>query len=249
MINSTSSISVHGVSKHYGGVRALSEVSVDLGGGAITAMIGPNGAGKTTLFDVMTGFTKPDSGRVEVRGVDVTNKRPESIARLGVVRTFQGTRLARRLSVLDNLFLAAGGRSSNGLERCGLATPLITHNRASEILAEVGLGIRVDQRAGALSFGEQKLLSLALCLVGGHDVLLLDEPFAGVDAGVVAAMSGLLQRWRDLGKSILVIEHNISAVVEISDRILVLNGGRMFKDVKPCDLGKDDDILHGFLKG
>jgi len=248
-MESDSTLSVRSICKKYGGVVALSDVSFELQRAAITAIIGANGAGKTTLFDVITGFTKPDSGHVFVRHADATGASPECIARLGVRRTFQGVRLARRLSVLDNILLAAGGTSINRFERCGLKTPNCAVRRASEILAIVGLRIALDEVAGKLSFGEQKLLSLALCELGEPTTLLLDEPFAGVDAAVVSAICVLLRRWTELGKSILVIEHNIGAVVSISDRVIVLERGRILKNVKPADVGKDDQILRGFLRG
>jgi ABC-type branched-subunit amino acid transport system ATPase component len=241
-------LSVEGVSKRYGGVSALSEVSFEIVAGTITATIGPNGAGKTTLFDVITGYTQADTGCVLVRGVDTKGRSPESIARLGVVRTFQATRLARRLSILDNLLLAAGGRSESKLERCGLATPSIDRDQAQETLIEVGLRAELDQKAGALSFGEQKLLCLAMCLVGRFDILLLDEPFAGVDGAVVESITALMQRWRVAGKSMLVVEHNIGAIVGISDRVIVLSGGRIFKIAKPSELQNADDVLGEFLR-
>ncbi len=241
-------VSVQGISKRYGGVSALSEVSFEIDAGTITATIGPNGAGKTTLFDVITGYTRADAGRVLVRGVDTKGKSAESIARLGVVRTFQATRLARRLSILDNLLLAAGGRSESKLERWGLATPHMDRDHAQKTLIEVGLRTELDQKAGALSYGEQKLLSLAMCLVGGFDVLLLDEPFAGVDGAIVELITALMQRWRDMGKSMLVVEHNIGAIVGISNRIIVLSAGRIFKISRPSELKNADDVLGEFLR-
>jgi ABC-type branched-subunit amino acid transport system ATPase component len=247
-MNIVPALSVQNVSKRYGGVTALSEVSIDLGAGAITAVIGPNGAGKTTLFDVITGYSTPDAGRVFVRGADVTGRSPQSIARLGIARTFQTTRLARRLSVLDNLLLAAGGRSDSGLERCGLVTPSIERDRASEILTEVGLNAELDLAAGALSFGEQKLLSLAMCLVGRFDILLLDEPFSGVGGAAVESIAALLQRWKAEGKSILIVEHNITAVAGISDSVVILSEGRVFKIVQPSELKSADDVLGEFTR-
>jgi branched-chain amino acid transport system ATP-binding protein len=241
-------LSVQRVSKRYGGVAALLNVSFDLDEGAIISVIGSNGAGKTTLFDVISGYTRADSGRVLVRGASITGARPDSIARLGVTRSFQTTRLARRLSVMDNLLLAAGGRSERMLERLGLVTPLMERSNAQAILAEVGLDVEMSQTAGALSFGHQRLLGLALCAVGDFDILLLDEPFAGINGSIVESIIALLLRWKAVGKGILIVEHNINAVVGMSDRVVVLSGGRILKIAAPRELLKADDVLNEFVR-
>jgi branched-chain amino acid transport system ATP-binding protein len=247
-MNSNPLLSVQGVSKRYGGVAALSEISFDLDEGAIISIIGSNGAGKTTLFDVISGYTQADTGRVLLRGTSTTGASPDFIARLGVGRSFQTTRLARRLSVMDNLLLAAGSRSERALERFGLATPRIERSRAKAILADTGLSVEVDRPAGTLSFGEQRLLGLAICSVGNFDILLLDEPFAGIDATIVESIVALLRRWRATGKAVLIVEHNISAVVGISDRVVVLGGGRILKIAEPAELLNADDVLNEFVR-
>jgi ABC-type branched-subunit amino acid transport system ATPase component len=241
-------LSVRSVSKHYEGVVALSEVSFDLEAGSIIAIIGPNGAGKTTLFDVISGYARPDGGSVFVKGVDIAGASPDSVARLGVARTFQTIRLARRLSVWDNLLLAAGSRSDRVMERFGLATPSIARDRAERVLAELGLAGDVGRIAGALSFGEQRLLGLAICLVGDFDVLLLDEPFAGIQATLVDSIAAFLRRWRDLGKGILIVEHNISAAVGISDRMMVLSAGRVFRIGEANEILRADDVLTELIR-
>jgi ABC-type branched-subunit amino acid transport system ATPase component len=241
-------LSVRSVSKHYEGVVALSEVSFDLEAGSIIAIVGPNGAGKTTLFDVISGYARPDAGNVFVRGMDVTGASPVAIARRGVARTFQTTRLARRLSIRDNLLLAAGGRSNRLVERLGLATPSIELEPTDVVLAELGLAGDTSRIAGGLSFGEQRLLGLAICLVADFDVLLLDEPFAGIQTTLVNSIAAFLRRWQALGKGILIVEHNISAVARISNRMMVLSAGRVFKTGETNEIFRADDVLTELIR-
>jgi len=248
MMNARRLLTIDNLSKKFDGVTALSSVSLQLAAGTITAVIGPNGAGKTTLLDAITGYTMPESGRVFVGETDVTGKRPEFIANMGVSRTFQAVRLARKLSVMDNLLLAAGGRSNEKLKQFGFVAPPLDDGKAKEVLKEVQLDAKPEDIVGTLSFGAQKLLSLALASVTQFKILLLDEPFAGISGSVVEVMTKLVQRWKNEGKGLLIVEHNIGAVVGISDLVVVLSEGRVFRTVRPAELKRADDILGEFIR-
>jgi ABC-type branched-subunit amino acid transport system ATPase component len=221
---------VEGISKQYDGVQALEDVSFSISAGEIVAIVGPNGAGKTTLFDVVSGTTAPDAGRVLVKGQVVNGRSPGFIAQLGLMRSFQGVRLARRLTVRDNLLLAVGGRSSNPLVRLGIQSPSLNDSRLIEVLSNIGLDVHPNKKVGELSFGDQKLLAMAVCVLAEKEIILLDEPFAGVDRAVVSTICAILRRWRADGRGILIIEHDIRTAIDLSDRIITLSGGKNVGD-------------------
>jgi branched-chain amino acid transport system ATP-binding protein len=224
-------LQIEDVSRSYGGVRAVIDVSATVSRGEIVGLVGPNGAGKTTLFDVVCGFLAADSGSVTVEGQQATGLPPHRIARLGVARLFQEVRLARALSVSENVLVALDSRlrrtSADGRSVSLLCTHRTVGASVRAVLASVGLQERVDDIAGTLSYGQQKLLALAMCLGADPNVLLLDEPFAGIAPSLIERTITILTSLRDRGAAILVIDHNVEALRRCADRLVAMSAGRI----------------------
>lgn len=221
------------VTKSFGGVRAADSVSLTFEGGAVTALIGPNGAGKTTAFNLISGFIRPDRGEIRYRGESLAGLPPWRIAALGVGRVFQDARLFGRMSVLDNVLVSF--RHRKGEE--GLLSALVPWKvaaretsrlrRAEEILEATSLGGRAGELAETLSFGQQKLLAVARLLAAEADVLLIDEPTAGVSPQRVDDLLDLLRRLASEGRAVAIIEHNMNAVARVADRVYFMSQGRI----------------------
>lgn len=241
-----------GLHKLYGGVHALAGVDIEFPDSGIVAIIGPNGAGKTTLLNVLTGFVPPDSGRCCLGDLEMTHLVPHRIVQIGIARTFQELRLVRRLSALENVQL---GRPHQRGERLwallsfrGLAEEE-SRNRAeaNRLLRYVGLESTAHQPAGTLSWGQQKLLSLACCLATECDILLLDEPVSGVHPELVLQILELLRRLRADGKLVVFIEHNILAVRQVADAVIVMDEGQIIAQGPPDDVLERPEILEAYL--
>jgi branched-chain amino acid transport system permease protein len=220
-----------GLSKSFGGIRAVQNLDLVLPEGKITALVGPNGAGKTTVFNLITGRIRPDHGTVALRGRDITGKPPHRVAKLGMVRSFQDVRTYRRLSLLDNVRLSVPGQAGEHLPALFFrpwATrrdERATTERALECLEFVGLEQRAYQLAGSLAFGDQKLLAIARLLATGADILLLDEPASGVDRSNLGPVLVAVERLRDGGKTICLVEHNLDVVERLADHVLFMEQG------------------------
>ena len=247
-----STLRVQNLSKSFGGLDALVQVSFEFSSSGIIAIIGPNGAGKTTLLNTLTGFLAADAGHCWLNRQEITRLPPHRIAQLGVARTFQDLRLIRQISVLDNVLLACphqrGERLLNALLRFGVAQQE-RHNRrkARELLQFVGLAEMAGQLAGELSYGQQKLLSLACCLGTEAPVLLLDEPVAGVNPALVVQILQLLRQLREQGKLIVFIEHDINAVRKIADCVVVMDAGKIIAQGSPADILCRPEIMEAYL--
>ena len=218
----------------------------------IAAIIGPNGAGKTTLFNVLTGFLRPDAGRCYWGNRDITRVAPHKIARLGIARTFQDLRLIQQVSVLENVMLARpqqrGEKLLPALLRFGVAAEE-RWNRAEamRLLESVGLATAASELAGELSYGQQKLLTIACCLATEARVLLLDEPVAGVHPEMAARILELLRRLRDDGKLIVFIEHDIAAVRQVADVVTVMDEGKIIAQGPPSEVLERPEIMEAYV--
>jgi len=246
-------VEVRDLSVRFGGVAALGGVSFRVEPRTVTSVIGPNGAGKTTAFNVITGFQRPTSGEVSHEGVRITGWRPHAIARRGLVRTFQKTSVFPGLSVIDNVLTGLHLRG-----RVGVGAALFRRGRvraeerglrehAREILEFVRLHARRDELASALSYGDQRLLELAVALAARPSLLLLDEPASGMTAPEKAAVAALIGRIRDGGVTVLLVEHDMRLVMGISDRILVLNYGRLIADGSAAEVRRDPEVVRAYL--
>jgi branched-chain amino acid transport system permease protein len=234
-----------GLGKHFGGIRAAEELSLTLPRGRVTALVGPNGAGKTTVFNLLTGFLPPETGTVALEGRDVTRLAPWRVVRAGLARSFQDVRLFERMTVLDNVLVAIPDQPGERLGPLLFAPGRVARverdnrQRALRYLAFVGLAHRAFDVAGALSFGEQKLVALARLLATEADVLLLDEPASGVDPQWVARILGLIRQCAEAGRTVCLVEHNLEAVTAVADHAYFMEAGRIIAEGAPETLMAD----------
>jgi branched-chain amino acid transport system ATP-binding protein len=229
---------VEGVSKAFGGLRAVQGVNFRLAEGELLALIGPNGAGKTTLFHILSGFLAPDAGSIQYDGRPLAGLRPHDICQRGMVRTFQITRPFQRLSVLENVLVGA-------LER-------VAHRRqavaiAEEVLALTGLADKADQMGHSLTLSDRKRLELARALATGPRVLLLDEVMSGLNPTETTRLIGLIRTIHGRGITILLIEHIMRAVMALAQRILVLNYGELIAEGAPEAVVRNSKVIEAYL--
>jgi branched-chain amino acid transport system ATP-binding protein len=238
--------------KIFNGTRALAGVTLQFPTEGIAAIIGPNGAGKTTLINLLTGFTRPDAGRCFLGEREITRMTPHRIARLGLSRTFQDLRLIQQITVADNVILARpnqlGERLFYALFRFGVVAEEDRNRKeALRLLKFVRLEEKANELAGELSYGEQKLLTLACCLATEARILLLDEPVSGVQQTTAAYILELLLRLRQERKCIVFIEHDISAVRRVADVVIVMAEGRIIAQGPPADVLERPEIMEAYL--
>jgi branched-chain amino acid transport system permease protein len=226
-------LSVSALSKSFGGILAAQGFDMELRRGKITALVGPNGAGKTTVFNLLTGAIVPDSGRILLRGEDITGMRPDAVAHRGMVRSFQDVRIFARMTALENVMLGIQQQPGESMLPLFLQVPRVqsverrARERAREWLSFVGMDDFADLPAGALAFGQQKLVALARVLATDAEVLLLDEPSSGVDHQWVDAILGLVERVRDQGRTVCIVEHNLHVVERLADHTYFMELGRV----------------------
>ena len=232
-------LEVADVTVRFGALVALDAVGFTIGRGELAALIGPNGAGKSTLFDVINGVRRPYAGVVRVDGVDVTGRGPTRVARLGVSRTFQNVRLAGTLSVFDNVRLGLHGRTWAGRADA--------KRRVGDVLDYVGL-VGVGNRLPAeISYGERKRVEVARAIVNRPELLLLDEPFAGLNGTESARMVDLVRRVHADGSTVLLVEHDMSVVMSLAERVVVLNFGRKLADGPRAAVRADPAVIEAYL--
>ncbi|MCX6344590.1 MAG: ABC transporter ATP-binding protein [Armatimonadetes bacterium] len=247
-------LDVEQVSKDFGGVKALSEATCSIREGEIVCLIGPNGSGKTTLFNIITGFLKPDCGKIVFRGSDLLTLPPHHISKIGISRTFQNLRLIRRLSVLDNVLLAfdqqIGEHLSNLFMRTQASLQMEQRNRdeAFSLLEQVELAEKAHNAAEDLSYGQQKLLSIACCLATRADLLLFDEPIAGVSPYLTDRILSLIRDLPAEGKSVIMIEHNLDAAAPICDRMIFMDSGRIVSEGTPEAVRNNAQVIKAYIQ-
>ena len=231
-------LTVTDLTKDFGGLRAVSSFSFAVEPGEILGLIGPNGAGKTTVFNLVTGFLRPSAGRILLDGRSVVGLRPHAVTRRGIARTFQVVKPFPKLSVRENVTLAAFAHETSRRRAEAVAAGL---------LDSVGLGDRLDSPAADLSLGEQKRLEVARALATNPKLLLLDEPMGGLNPHEVDAACALVKRIRDGGVTVVLVEHVMKAIMRISDRIVVIHHGEKIADGQPDRVVQDAGVIAAYL--
>lgn len=246
-------LSAKGLSKSFGGIRAVNNAYLDVPQGSITGLIGPNGAGKTTLFNLLSNFIRPDKGEVFLDGQPIHQLPPYQIALKGCVRTFQVARVLSRLTVLENMLLASPGQTGENFLKVWFQGAKIRQqeqeNRAKalDILDSIGLGEKAQDYAGALSGGQRKLLEIGRALMTEPKLILLDEPAAGVNPTLIAQINDHIIEWNRQGITFLIIEHNMDVIMSLCHHIWVLAEGTNLADGIPSEIQKNERVLKAYL--
>ncbi len=244
---------VENLSKSFGGLQAVRNATFGVKKGSLTSLIGPNGAGKTTVFDLISGFLTADEGRIIFKGQEVAGRKPHEVVALGMARTFQHLGLFYQLSVWDNVFLALPAKRRECLWGVFLPQRILRKEEESleeqtrEILDFLGLMEKAGEQAANLSWGDQKLVSIGRLLATNGEFLLVDEPASGLSDEQIDHLKSLLRGLVSRGKTILLIDHNMEAVMDISDWIIVLNFGEIIADGKPAQILSNEEVIRIYL--
>jgi ABC-type branched-subunit amino acid transport system ATPase component len=230
----TAELRTEAISKAFGGVRALDDCTLTVPAGSISGLIGPNGSGKTTLFNIVTGYERPDAGEVYLDGRRITSASAQRVFGLGLGRTFQLTRVFPRLTLLENMLVAAKGSAAD-------------RRRARELLEFTGIGQYADALAGTLSYGQRKLLELATVLAAGPAVVLLDEPAGGVNPTLIQQLADRIRQLNAQGTTFLIVEHNMEFVMGLCHQVTVLDYGTVVAAGPPDIIANDPRVLDAYL--
>ena len=246
-------ISVNNLKKSFGGLKAVDVQDLSFKEGELTSIIGPNGAGKTTFFDLISRFQDADSGSIFLKDKDISNAQPYRIARMGMVRTFQLTKVFDRMTVMENLLFSGSNIKNDSFLRSFIklnSQKLYESNlreKANEIMNDLNIGHMANSYARELSGGQKKLLELARSIINEPEILLLDEPLAGVNPKLAEDILSLITKLSDSGITIVMVEHNIEAVMKISERIVVLAEGSLIADGIPNEIRTDNNVIEAYL--
>ncbi|MGG1596506.1 ABC transporter ATP-binding protein [Paenibacillus naphthalenovorans] len=248
-------LQVQKISKMFGGLKAVDQVSFDIKKGSIKALIGPNGAGKTTMFNIISGNFAPTEGQVIFEDRAITGRKPHQIAHYGIIRTFQGVKMfdSNGFTVLDNLLVGYDKRFQAGMLRSSIRS-MISRKEEQEALEEahrvggqIGLSDWLHAPASELPCGYQRLLELARALMAKPRLLLLDEPAAGLNDSETKRLVGVLREIRQMGITILLVEHHMGLVMEVSDDIVVMNNGKKIAEGSPEDINRNRDVIQAYM--
>ena len=246
-------LEVQHISKHFGGLKATDDISMQVEQGEILGIIGPNGAGKTTFFNLITGTYRLTSGKILFDGKDVTNYTPEKMAKLGMARTFQNIKLFKFLSVLENVKVGFHIQTSTGMVDSILHTKryrndeALANEKGMEILRRVGLANQAALLAGNLPYGWQRRLEIARAMALSPKILLLDEPAAGMNPSETAELMGFIRTLRDDGITVVVIEHDMKFMMNLCDRIVVINYGKKLAEGTPAEVTRNEQVIEAYL--
>ena len=244
---------VEGLSKAFGGLQAVENVTFSVEKGSLTSLIGPNGAGKTTIFDLISGFLTADRGQITFKGQELAKRKPHDIVFLGMARTFQHLGLFYQLSAWDNIFLALPAKRRERLWGVFLPQRILQkeerslQERTIEILNFLGLTEKAGEQVANLSWGDQKLVSIGRLLATDSEFLLMDEPASGLSDEQIDHLKSLLRGLVSRGKTILLIDHNMEAIMDISDWVIVLNFGEIIAEGKPAEILANEEVIRVYL--
>ena len=250
-------LEIDGLRKTFGGIVAVDDVSFDVEEGTLTGLIGPNGAGKSTTFNLITGMLDPDAGAVRFNGEEITGLQPHEIANRGLARTFQIARELEEMTVLENMMLAPKGqigeslwRSVMPITRGEVREQEAAHlDRVWEVIDFFEIDHLADEYAGNLSGGQRKLLEMARALLTDPDVLLLDEPFAGVNPSLEKRLLEHIHELREQGYTFLIVEHDMDLIMNNCERVIVMHQGRVLKDGTPTEIKESEEVIEAYLGG
>jgi len=243
-------LQIEQLSRQFGGLRAVDDITTEIQDGELVGLIGPNGAGKTTLFNLISGFTPPSHGRIIFRGQDISGMKPHKISQLGISRTFQNLRIFPNMTVFDNVSVGAIGNLNYGIWQSlwrGKARSDAISQRTWDALEHVGLADLAGELAANLSYGKRKYLEIARALATNPSLLILDEPAAGLNDTETADLAVFIQDLHKQGHSIILVEHDMGLVMSICQRVIVLASGAKIADASPIDVQADPAVLEAYL--